>query len=72
VLPSAPLREQPGWEARWDFPKMRARLAWIEALRIVYANALELLGVSAPERMDRPQQPQEAEAPTPDADGEDA
>jgi arginyl-tRNA synthetase len=70
VLPPAPLREQPGWEARWDFAKMRARLAWIEALRIVYANALELLGVSAPERMDRPQQ-QEGEAPEP-ADGEDA
>jgi hypothetical protein len=71
-LPPAPLREQPGWEARWDFAKMHARLGWIEALRVVYANALELLGVSAPERMDRPQQPPGAEAPEPDADGEDA
>ncbi len=31
-----------------------ARLAWIEAIRVVYASALDLLGVAAPERMDRP------------------
>ena len=33
---------------------MRARLAWVEAMRVTYAQSLELLGVSAPERMDRP------------------
>jgi arginyl-tRNA synthetase len=54
VLPPQPLRAVPGWEDRWDFAKTRARLAWIEALRVVYASALELVGVSAPERMDRP------------------
>jgi arginyl-tRNA synthetase len=54
ILPQASHRAQPGWEARWDFRKTTARLAWIEAIRVVYASALALLGVSAPERMDRP------------------
>ncbi len=67
VLPPAPLRAEPGWEARWDFAKTHARLAWIEALRIVYANALELLGVTAPERMDRPEL---AEPAVSEAEGE--
>jgi arginyl-tRNA synthetase len=31
-----------------------ARLAWIAAIRGVYASALELVGVSAPERLERP------------------
>jgi len=48
------VRAGAGWEARWDFGKTRARLAWIEAIRDVYAAALELVGVTAPERMDRP------------------
>jgi hypothetical protein len=51
---------------------MRARLAWIEAMRIVYANALELLGVSAPERMDLPAALQAARASEADTEGEDA
>ena len=34
--------------------KTAARLAWIEAIRGVYAAALDLVGVSAPERMERP------------------
>ena len=54
ILPPDSLRREEGWEGRWDFPKTAARLAWIQAIRIVYANALALLGVSAPERMDRP------------------
>ena len=54
VLPPDSLRAQPGWESQWDFAKTRARLAWIQAIRIVYAEALELIGVSAPHRMDRP------------------
>jgi len=54
ILPQASLRATPGWEASWDFGKTAARLAWIEAIRVVYAGALELLGISAPERMDRP------------------
>ncbi|HEX4447330.1 MAG TPA: arginine--tRNA ligase [Polyangiaceae bacterium] len=54
ILPRESLRAQAGWEASWDFAKTRARLAWLDAIRLTYAQALELLGVSAPERMDRP------------------
>ncbi len=54
ILPRESTRAEAGWEAKWDFAKMRARLAWIEAVRITYAQSLELLGVSAPERMERP------------------
>jgi arginyl-tRNA synthetase len=54
ILPMASVRAKPGWESSWDFAKTHARLAWIEAIRVVYAAGLELLGVSAPERMDRP------------------
>ena len=55
ILPPASIRAETGWEATWDFQKTAARLAWIEAIRITYAEALGLLGVSAPERMDRPE-----------------
>jgi arginyl-tRNA synthetase len=54
VVPPDSLRAQAGWESQWDFGQTRARLAWIQAIRTVYASALALLGVSAPERMDRP------------------
>jgi arginyl-tRNA synthetase len=54
ILPPKSLRAAGGWETRWNLPKARARLAWIEAIRITYAEALGLVGVSAPERMDRP------------------
>jgi arginyl-tRNA synthetase len=60
ILPPGSVREQAGWEARWDFGKTRARLAWIDAIRTVYASALELVGVTAPSRMDKP--PAEATA----------
>jgi arginyl-tRNA synthetase len=60
ILPPKSVREKGGWEATWDFGKTHARLAWIEAIRGVYAAALELVGVTAPERMDRP--PVEVEA----------
>jgi arginyl-tRNA synthetase len=53
ILPQASERGRPGWEARWDHKKTAARLAWISAIRLVYAAALGLLGVSAPTRMDR-------------------
>jgi arginyl-tRNA synthetase len=36
----------------WDREKTAARLAWIDAVRVVYAAALGLCGVSAPERME--------------------
>jgi arginyl-tRNA synthetase len=63
ILPPASVRAEAGWETRWDFEKTAARLAWVEAIRTVYAAALGLLGVSAPERMDRPA------ATSPGADG---
>jgi arginyl-tRNA synthetase len=53
ILPPRSVRATPGWEATWNLDKTRARLAWIEAIRVTYAGALALLGVSAPERMDR-------------------
>jgi arginyl-tRNA synthetase len=41
------------WRASWDWEKTRARLAWVAAIRRVFADALGLLGVSAPERMEK-------------------
>jgi arginyl-tRNA synthetase len=61
ILPKASQRAEPGWEASWDHGKTAARLAWIEAIRSVYAAALRLLGISAPDRMDRPQDDDEEE-----------
>ena len=54
ILPQDSTRARPGWDKEWDFGKTRARLAWIEAIRGVYAASLDLVGVTAPERMDRP------------------
>jgi arginyl-tRNA synthetase len=59
VLPPESVRARSGWEANWDFGKTGARLAWIDAIRTVYASALDLVGVSAPERMDRASAPGE-------------
>jgi arginyl-tRNA synthetase len=60
ILPPDSVRASAGWERSWDLEKTRARLAWIEAIRVTYAQALELVGVSAPERMDRPAEEAEA------------
>ena len=54
ILPQESERQVAGWETRWDHEKTSARLAWIRAIRVVYASALALLGIAAPERMDRP------------------
>jgi|ERR1035438_4994046 arginyl-tRNA synthetase len=54
ILPRDSARAVPGWEATWDLDKTHARLAWIEAIRLTYAQALALVGISGPERMDRP------------------
>jgi arginyl-tRNA synthetase len=54
ILPPASVSAEADWQSKWDLAKMRARLAWIEAIRLTYALALDLVGVSAPERMDRP------------------
>jgi arginyl-tRNA synthetase len=62
ILPPESVRAKAGWESSWDFGKTAARLAWIEAIRGVYASALALVGVSAPERMERPPAEGEEEA----------
>jgi len=43
-----------GWQDRWDREKSEARLLWVEAIRVVYGAGLGLLGISAPERLERP------------------
>jgi arginyl-tRNA synthetase len=53
VLPQEKHTKKPGWEARWDWEKTRARLLWIEAIRTVYEASLRLLGISALPRMVR-------------------
>lgn len=67
VLPPKSVRENDGWEKTWDMEQTRARLAWIAAVRVVYGAALELMGISAPERMDRPEVAGEGEG---EAEGE--
>ena len=55
ILPRTSERE--GWRERDGgayLSKVRARLAWVRAIRDVYAAGLLLLGISAPERMQRP------------------
>jgi arginyl-tRNA synthetase len=59
VLPKDSTRAEAGWQESWDSEKTIARLGWIRAIRAVYATALEAIGVSAPDRMDLPQQPDE-------------
>jgi arginyl-tRNA synthetase len=61
ILPQASDRAKEGWERSWDHKKTRARLAWVAAVRTVYAAALALLGVSAPDRMERPEGSADAE-----------
>jgi len=56
VLPPASQREA-GWEERWDVDKMKARLMWVDAIRIVSKNALTLLGLEAPTYMTRLEDP---------------
>ena len=55
ILPPASVRaSSDAWRGAWDVAKTRARLAWIEAIRLTFSQALDLVGVSAPERMERP------------------
>ncbi len=64
-------REAAGWEASWDFGKTRARLAWIEAIRTVYAAALDLLGVERA-RADGPAEGRQRRRPSPRLPNDDA
>ena len=66
VLPQRRHREG-DWQATWDFNKTRARLLWVRAIRQVMKTALALLGVEAPERMERI--PLEAEPGEDDEEG---
>ena len=54
ILPrAADVAQHPNWREGWDVRQTEGRLAWIEAIRLVYRSALDILGVSAPERMDQ-------------------
>jgi arginyl-tRNA synthetase len=69
ILPQA--RHRVGdWQAGWDFEKTRARLLWVRAIRQVMKNALAILGLEAPERMERLERPEaELEGEAPAGDG---
>jgi arginyl-tRNA synthetase len=54
ILPPRSVHASAGWQGSWNVAKTRARLAWIEAIRLTYAQALGVVGIEAPERMDRP------------------
>lgn len=56
VLPPASQRDA-GWQQRWDMDKMKARLMWVDAIRMVSCNALTLLGLEAPTYMTRLEDP---------------
>ncbi len=56
VLPPASQRDA-GWQQRWDMDKMKARLLWVDAIRLVSRNALTLLGLEAPTYMTRLEDP---------------
>ncbi|MBU1221229.1 arginine--tRNA ligase [Myxococcota bacterium] len=55
VLPK-PTQQVENWEETWDLHKTAARLAWIECFKTVTGNALNLLGLNAPEYMVSPEE----------------
>ncbi len=58
ILPQKSAKDKPGWEEAWDKDKSAARLAWVDAIRIVYKAALDVLGLTALDRMQRLDAPQ--------------
>jgi len=52
ILPSESVLANANWRETADMVRIEARLAWVEAIRVVCKSALDLIGVSAPERMD--------------------
>ncbi len=50
VLPPPSVR-QGDWKKSWDWEKTSARLMWVEAIKTVCKNCLDILGLAAPERM---------------------
>jgi arginyl-tRNA synthetase len=55
IIPQDSVRADAGWADKWDHEKTAGRLAWVRAIRAVYASALDVIGISAPDRMDLPQ-----------------
>lgn len=51
--PEARLGQEKRFPADWDADRSLARLLWIDAVRIAMKAALNLMGVAAPERMER-------------------
>ncbi|HEY3594540.1 MAG TPA: arginine--tRNA ligase, partial [Polyangiaceae bacterium] len=62
ILPQASELTLGDWKERWDREKTEARLLWVEAIRTTYAAGLGLLGISAPERMERAEASDDASA----------
>lgn len=52
ILPQRRHREG-NWKATWNVTKTSARLLWVCAIRQVLSTALDLVGVEAPESMER-------------------
>lgn len=50
VLPPPSIR-QGNWKENWDWEKTSARLMWVEAVKTVCKNCLDILGLAAPQRM---------------------
>lgn len=61
ILPRKSHTAEEGWRERWDWSKTSARLAWIEAIRVVYGAGLRLAGITALARMDRLDEAREAD-----------
>jgi hypothetical protein len=54
VLPPESLgRGAGGFPEGWDARRTLARLIWIDGVRIALRTALDILGVTAPERMEK-------------------
>jgi arginyl-tRNA synthetase len=62
ILPPDSVRAAPDWQKTWDTEKTIARLAWVEAVRAVYGAALDLIGVTALDKMDALDRPEANEA----------
>lgn len=54
ILPQSWQCEKPDWRETWDWDRTNARIAWVDAIRVVYETGLKMLGICAPERMFAP------------------
>jgi arginyl-tRNA synthetase len=75
ILPRTGERESGAWKTRDGgafAAKVRARVAWVRAIRDVYGAGLALLGIAAPERLDRPAPTADAATAAPEATDDDA